>query len=149
MTHGSGVDSVERTSSSSKSRRKTGVPEERQQRIREATTLQLSELLSGMGRVSQPFSMQFAAASNRSLTYVSSQASEPKATDATSEPSDANADSAEYHPWWETVDPSTASASHVQNFHSLQTSFELATVLVWLVCLLIQEHMITLLEKPR
>ena len=120
-THGSGVDSVEGTSSSSKSRRKTGAHDERRQRIQESTTLQLSELLSGMGRMSQAFPVPFAATSNRSLTNVSSQASEPKATDARSEPSDANANNAEYHPWWETVEPSAASATHVNNFHSYRT----------------------------
>ena len=121
MTSGSGADSADGTSSNSKARRKTGAHDERQQRLREATTLQLSELLSGMGRMSQPFSVQFAASSNRSLINVSSQASEPKATDASSEQADANAESTEYHPWWETVDPSTASSSHVHNFHSLRT----------------------------
>eukprot|EP00435_Cladocopium_sp_Y103_P070385 s66_g35.t1 len=119
--HGSGGDSVEGTSSGSKSRRKTGGQDERQQRMRDATTLQLSELLAGMGRMNQPFSLPQPAVTNRALTYASSQASEPKATDASPDEADPDADNAGYHPWWETVDPSVANTSHVNNFHSLRT----------------------------
>ena len=68
MTRGSGAGSVEGTSRGSKSKRKTDAQDERQQRVREATTLQLSELLSGMGRMHQPMPMPLAAGFNRPLT---------------------------------------------------------------------------------
>eukprot|EP00435_Cladocopium_sp_Y103_P044965 s1654_g12.t2 len=101
-THGSGGDVAEGPTGS-KSRRKTGGQDDRQQRMREATTLQLSELLAGMGRVNQPFSMPRAAMPQRSLTNAGSPVPEPKATDASSEAPDADEASAGYPPWWETV----------------------------------------------
>ena len=130
MTRGSGAGSVEGTSRGSKSKRKTDAQDERQQRVREATTLQLSELLSGMGRMHQPMPMPLAAGFNRPLTDESRRASEPKATNAgaepssstaVSEPSDDQSHAARYHPWWETVETPVASASHVNNYHSLRT----------------------------
>ena len=122
-THVSVGDSVEGKSSGSNSRRKRGDHDEREQRMREATTLQLSELLSGFGRVNPQVMMPPTVFASRSLTDVRSNqsADEQKATDADSEVHDPHATGSGYHPWWETVETSNISASHVNNFHSLRT----------------------------
>ena len=122
-THVSVGDSVEGKSSGSNSRRKRGDHDEREQRMREATALQLSELLSGFGRVNPQVMMPPTVFASRSLTDVRSNqsADEQKATDADSEVHDPHATGSGYHPWWETVETSNISASHVNNFHSLRT----------------------------